>query len=60
MFLAILLVCNSYGECVAVKSPELSKTYEECIGQLDIGSENVMQQGLTIKDLVCVQFNGES
>lgn len=60
MFLAILLVCNSHNECAAVMSPKMSETYEECVGQLDIGSENFIQEGLTVKDLVCLQFNGET
>jgi len=60
MFLAILLVCNSHNECVAVKAPKLVKTYGECINQLDTGVENIMQQKLEVKDMLCIQFRSES
>jgi len=60
MFLAILLVCNNQGECVAVKAPKLVKTYDECVKQLALGSENMVQQRLTVADLVCIQFRSES
>jgi len=59
MFLALLLVCNSHNECVVAKSPKLSKTYDECVKQLDIGTENLTQQGLKVEDLMCVQFSLE-
>jgi hypothetical protein len=58
MFLALLLVCNSQENiCTVLKAPELTKTYSECVKLLDIGAENIMQQGLVVKDLMCVEFS---
>lgn len=59
MFLALLLVCNSHNECLAVKSPELYKTYDECVKELGVGVEMMAQQNLTVEDLLCVQFSVE-
>jgi hypothetical protein len=61
MFLALLLVCNTLDGvdriCVAIKAPRLTKTYAECVKMLGEGVEEVVRQGLVVKDLMCVEFS---